>query len=170
VNRLKGTAMDFVTLLRRDHEKVSSLFHRIHSGFTQPDTPERHQLFRQLKQELNLHAAVEDLHVYRVFQQAESTRDEAHDALEAHRNIKTLLDELEAAPAYDHRWVAKFQELHKLVEAHVAAEENVMFRQTQAIMTAQEAEELGAAVETAKKAISRNAPTTEGGTPEETKR
>jgi hypothetical protein len=57
--------------------------------------------------------------------------------------------------------------LHKLVETHVAAEENGMFRKTEAVMTTQEAEELGATVEAAKQAISRNAPTTEGGTPEE---
>ena len=159
--------MDFVTLLRRS-EQVSSLFHQIQRGFGQPDTPERHRLFRQLKSELDLHAAVEDLHVYRVFQQAEPTRDEAHEALEAHRKIKILLDELEAAPAYDHTWVPKFQELQKLVEAHVATEENDMFRKTLAIMTPQEAEELGVTVETAKLAISHNAPTTEGGTPEQT--
>lgn len=160
--------MDFVTLLRRDHEKVSSLFNQIQRGFEQPDTPKRHRLFRQLKSELDLHAAVEDLHVYRVFQQAESTRNEAHDALEAHRKIKTLLDELEAAPAYDHKWIPKFEELHKLVETHVATEENEMFRKTEAVMTAQEAEELGVTVESAKQAISRNAPTTEGGTPDQT--
>src|ERR1051325_10008025 len=80
----KGTIMDFVTLLRRDHEKLSSIFDQIQGGFDQPDTPERHQLFRQLKRELELHAAVEDLQVYRIFQQAESTHDDAHDALEAH--------------------------------------------------------------------------------------
>jgi hemerythrin superfamily protein len=160
--------MDFFTLLRRDHEKVASLFQQIQRGFTEPDTPERHRLFAQLKRELDLHAAVEDLHVYRVFQQAEPTRDEAHEALEAHRQIKILLDELEAAPAYDHTWVPKFQTLHKLVEAHVATEENEMFRKTEAVMTAQEAEELGVIVETAKQAISRHAPTTEGGTPEQT--
>ncbi len=160
--------MDFVTLLRRDHEKVASLFHQIQRGFEQSDTPERHRLFRQLKRELELHAAVEDLHVYRVFQQAESTRDEAHDALEAHRKIKTLLDELAAAPAYDHTWVSKFQELHKHVEIHVSAEENEMFRKAAEVMTPQEAEELGVTVETAKRAISRDAPTTEGGTPEQT--
>ena len=72
--------MDFVTLLRRDHERVSSLFTQIQSGFEQPDTPERHRLFRHLKRELDLHAAVEDLHVYRVFQQAEATRDAAREA------------------------------------------------------------------------------------------
>jgi hypothetical protein len=115
---------------------------------------------------LELHAEVEDLHVYRVFQQAEATRDDAFKALEAHRKIKTLLDELEAARAYDHRWIAKFQDLQKAVEQHVATEENEMFRKAEGVLTPQEAEELGVKVETAKRAISRNAPTTEGGTPE----
>jgi hypothetical protein len=160
--------MNVFTLLRRDHEKVSSIFKQIYGEFGQPDTPERHRLFRQLKRELELHAEVEDLHVYRVFQQAESTRDDAREALEAHRKIKTLLDELEAAPAYEHQWVSKFQNLHKLVEKHVATEENEMFRKAKAVMTSQEADELGLKVETAKQAISRNAPTTEGGTPERT--
>ena len=160
--------MDFVTLLRRDHEKLSSIFKKIQGGFDQPDTPERHQLFRQLKKELELHSAVEDLQVYRIFQQAESTHDDAHEALEAHAKIKTLLDQLETAPAYDHKWVPQFQELQKLVEAHVATEENEMFRKTEAIMTSQEAEELGVAVASAKQAISHNAPTAEGGTPEQT--
>ena len=160
--------MDVFTLLRRDHEKVSSLFKQLQGGFGQPDTPERHRLFRQLKRELDVHAAVEDLHVYRVFQEAESTRDDAAKALEAHRKIKTLLDELEAAPAYDHQWGSKLQDLHKLVEKHVAAEESEMFRKAEGIMTPQEADELGTTVETAKQAISRNAPPTEGGTPEQT--
>lgn len=160
--------MDVFALLRRDHQKVSSLFNQLQREFEQPDTPERHRLFRELKTELELHAEVEDLHVYRVFQQAEPTRDDARKALEAHRKIKTLLDELDAAPAYDHQWVAKFQSLYKLVEKHVAEEENEMFRKAKQVMTPQEAEELGVKVETAKQAISRNAPSTEGGTPERT--
>ncbi len=41
--------MDFVTLLRRDHETVSSLFHQIQGGFDHPDTSERHRLVRQLE-------------------------------------------------------------------------------------------------------------------------
>ena len=160
--------MDVFALLRRDHENVSSMFQQIQQGFGLPDQPERNRLFQQLKRELELHAEVEDLHVYRVFQQAESTRDDAAEALEAHRKIKTILDELEAAPGHDHKWVAKFQDLHKLVDKHVATEEDEMFRKAKAVMTPQESEELGVAIQTAKQAIRRNAPTTEGGTPERT--
>jgi hypothetical protein len=158
--------MDFFTLLRQDHERAASIFKEIQRGFDQPDSSERHRLFQQLKKELDLHAEVEDLQVYRVFQQAETTRDDARDAMEAHRQIKILLDELEAAQTFDYRWVTKFQQLQKVVEAHVAMEENEMFRKTEAIMTPQEAEELGTAVQSAKEAIRHNAPPTEGGTPE----
>ncbi|MGD9726760.1 MAG: hemerythrin domain-containing protein [Nitrospiraceae bacterium] len=161
--------MNVFALLRQDHKTVSLLFQQIQDGFEKPDTPERHQLFRRLKDEMDLHAAVEDLHVYRVFQEAESTRDNAVAALEAHREIiKTLIDELEAASAYDHRWVPRFMDLGKLVEMHVALEENEMFRKAEAFMTPQEAEELGVTVQAAKQAIGRNAPTIEGGTPEQT--
>jgi len=160
--------MDFMTLLRRDHEKLSSMFKRIQQGFDRPDTPERHQLFQQLKRELELHAAVEDLHVYRAFQQSEFTHDDAHEAQEAHAKIKTILEQLETAQVYDHKWVSQFHELQKLVETHVAAEENEMFPKSEEFLTPQEAEELGVAVASGKQAISRNAPTTEGGTPEHT--
>ena len=160
--------MDFVTLLKRDHEKILSIFHQIQRGFDQPDTPDRHQLFRQLKSELELHAAVEDLHVYRVFQQSEFTHDDAHEAQEAHAKIKTILEQLETAQVYDHKWVSQFHELQKLIETHVDAEENEMFRKSEEFMTPQEAEELGVIITSAKQAISRNAPTTEGGTPERT--
>ena len=71
----------------------------------------------------------------------------------AHGKIKTLLDQLEISPDYDHKWVAQFQELQKLVEAHVAAEENEMFRKTEAIMTPQEAESLVLALQVRSKRL-----------------
>ena len=111
---------------------------------------------------------MEDLEVYRVFQQSEPTHDYAHEALEAHAEIKALLDQLDTAPSYDHKWVPQFQQLQKLVEAHVTSEENEMFRKAETIMRPQEAEELGVAIARAKQAICHNAPTAEGETPEQT--
>lgn len=56
--------MDFVTLLRQDYERVSSLFNQIQAGSD--------NLIRRnaIKRELDVHAAVEDLHVYRVNREA----------------------------------------------------------------------------------------------------
>src|SRR5688500_18148300 len=99
--------MDVFSVLRRDHETASSMFKKIQADIGQRDTLDRHDLFRLLKEELEHHAKVADLHVDRVYQQAEPTRDGAVDALEEHRKIKTLLDDLSGATKYDFRWVAK---------------------------------------------------------------
>ena len=158
--------MDVFTLLRQDHQKVSSMFQQIQNQIGAPDSFERRELFKKLKAELDVHAKVEDLHVYRVFQQAEPTRDSAAQALEAHKKIKTVLDELSTEGPYDSRWVTKFQELQRIVQQHVTAEELEMFAKASEVLTAQEAEELGVVVEAAKKEIKRGASTVEGGTPE----
>ena len=59
-------------------DRIEQAIQQIQRGLGDPDSPERHRLFRQLRSELELHAAVEDLHVYRVFQQSEPTSDETH--------------------------------------------------------------------------------------------
>jgi hemerythrin HHE cation binding domain-containing protein len=65
--------MDVFTVLREDHQTAESIFQKIERQFGEADTPERHELFRRLKAELDLHAKVEDLHVYRVFQRRRGT-------------------------------------------------------------------------------------------------
>jgi hemerythrin superfamily protein len=158
--------MDVFTVLRQDHQTVSSLFKKIEALVGESDSTKRREMFQQLKAELDLHAKVEDLHVYRVFQQAEPTRDGAAQALEAHRKIKTVLDELAASTTYDFRWISKLRELRQVVEQHVAAEEQDLFTKAREVLTPQEAEELGVTVEAAKKDIQRDASPQCGGTPE----
>jgi hemerythrin superfamily protein len=162
----REAAMEIFTLLRGDHRAAESIFQKIESRFGEAETPEWHELFRRLKAHLDLHAQVEDLHVYRVFQQGEATRDSTAQALEAHRKIKTLLDELASTRSYDFKWVSKFKELHQIVAQHVATEEQEMFSKGRQVLTFQEAEELGRIVEAAKRDISHGAPTAAGGTPE----
>ena len=60
--------MDALRLLQQDHELASVLMHRIKDEFRQTDSSARLQMFQQLKDALILHARVEELHVYPVFQ------------------------------------------------------------------------------------------------------
>jgi len=157
--------MDVFTLLRRDHERLRALCANILSQVGQADPAERQAGFRELRAELELHAQVEDLHVYRVFQQAEPTREAAARALEAHRQIKALLDRLGALAPGDWHWVTTFRELHQAVEQHIAEEEQEMFAQAPRVLTSGEAEELGAAVEVAKQEVRGEVPPPAGGLP-----
>lgn len=157
--------MDAFYLLQQDHRAVSSLMDRIkaHTGETGTS---RLVMYQQVKAALELHARVEELHVYPVFQQAEVTRNDAAKALEDHRRVKTRLDELAGMPQTDFRWVRTFNELHKAVVDHMTMEEQELFGHAGEVLTRQEAEELGTKVESAKKALHGEAPAPAGGIPD----
>ena len=154
--------MNVFTTLKQDHERVLSLFTKLRA---QQGGAERQELFRTIKTELEQHSQIEDLHVYRVFQQAEPTRDSAAAALEAHRRIQVLLDELTALSPDNGRWTTQIGALNETVESHVRSEEQDMFAKAASVMTAQEAEELGAAVERARQVLKGKASPPAGGIP-----
>lgn len=150
--------------LQRDHRQVSSLLQRIRAQFGQERSSPL-DLFLELKRVLETHARVEELHVYPVFQQSEVTRDNAAQALEDHRQIKTLLEALEGK-AVDFQWVQKFDDLAAVTERHMRMEEVELFDESDNVMTPAEAEELEALVETAKKEVHGEASLPAGGIPD----
>jgi hemerythrin superfamily protein len=158
--------MDALRLLQQEHEQASVLMHRIKDDFGQTDSSARLQMFQQLRDALLLHARVEELHMYPVFQQAETTRDSARQALDDHRTIKVLLEEIDGMPPSGSQWVAKFNELHEIVTRHMKMEEEELFGHAGKVFTRQEAEELGRKVEAAKKEVRGAAPAPAGGIPD----
>ena len=158
--------MDAFQLLQRDHQEAIVLMNRIKAEFGKADVSARLEIFHQLKEALMLHARVEELHVYQVFQQAEITRDTAKTALEDHRAIKGLLEGLAEMPSSGFEWVAKFNDLYERVARHMKMEEDELFGHAGEVLTQQEAEELGSKVDVAKKEIRGEAPAPAGGLPE----
>jgi len=156
--------MDAVTLLEHDHRETSSLIQSIKAQLGKEKVSPL-ETFAQLKHSLEMHARVEELHVYQVFQQSEVTRDSAAQALEDHRRIKTLLDELATFPSADFGWVQKFNDLVAAVERHIQMEELELLGQADQVMTHEEREELGDLVQTAKKELEGKAPLPAGGIP-----
>ena len=157
--------MDAFNLLQQDHRHASSLMSRIKAHIGHADSSSV-QTFQELKIALDLHARVEELHVYPVFQQSEITRDSAAKALDAHRKIKVLLEELAGMPRVDYRWVQKFNELYEAVGRHMQMEEEELFGQAGEVLTRQEAEELGTNVQVAKREVAGEGPAPAGGIPE----
>lgn len=158
--------MDALRLLQQDHEQASRLMREIKGTFGQVDSSGRLKMFRELKNALLLHAQVEELHVYRVFQQSEITRDSARQALDDHRTMKVQLEELEGMPASGPQWVTKFNEFYEAATRHMKMEEGDLFGHAAEVLTRQEAEELGTNIEVAKKEIRGEAPAPAGGIPE----
>jgi hypothetical protein len=158
--------MDALRLLQHDHQQASVLMNRIKADFGQADASARRQMFQQLKAMLTVHARVEELHVYPVFQQAEVTRDSAAHALDDHRTMKVLLEALDGMPPSGFQWVNKFNELYESATRHMRMEEEELFGHAGEVFTRQEAEELGTKVEVAKKEVQGAAPAPAGGIPE----
>lgn len=141
--------MNAFTLLKQDHEKVAGIMEKI-DGTTERATKGREELFTQLKNELDIHARIEEEILYPTLEEYEETRDISLEAYEEHALVKQLLEELAAAPKDDERWTAKFTVLKENVEHHVEEEEGEMFKKARKVLSEDEIENLGDRLQEAK--------------------
>jgi hemerythrin-like domain-containing protein len=133
--------MDAFELLKNDHAKVSSLFDRIEPA---TDATTRRQLFAQLKQELTIHAHIEETILYPVLKAKAETREITEEGYEEHQEVKELLAELEATPPDSEEWSDLITELRENVEHHVEEEEGEMFTQAREVLSEQQINDIGA--------------------------
>ena len=141
--------MDAFELLKKDHEKVSGIFEKLDST-TERGVKTREELFTQLKQELDVHARIEEEILYPVLKEAKETEDLTLEAYEEHNVVKQLLAELEALPKDDETWGAKLTVLKENVEHHVEEEEGELFDGAREVLSREQIEELGTRLEEAK--------------------
>jgi iron-sulfur cluster repair protein YtfE (RIC family) len=142
--------MDAFELLKQDHEKVSGIFEKLEPT-TENAVKTREELFAKLKNELDIHARIEEQIFYPAIKQAEETHDITLEAFEEHRVVKRLLSELEAMPVDNEQWGAKLKVLKENVEHHVEEEEGEMFPSARKVLSEEQINDLGARMEAAKK-------------------
>lgn len=141
--------MNAFTLLKADHKKVAEIMETI-DGTTERAVKGREDLFTRLKNELDLHARIEEQIFYPALEEAEKTRDIALEAYEEHRLVKQLLKELEREPKDDEKWTAKFTVLKESIEHHVEEEEGEMFKKARQVLSDEQIEILGDRLQAAK--------------------
>jgi len=142
--------MDAITLLKTDHEKVAGIFEKLDET-TERAEKTREELFTKLKQELDLHAHIEEKIFYPAIKQAEETREITMEALQEHHVVKVLLRELDAMGVTSETWTAKLKVLKENVEHHVEEEEEEMFPKARTVLSKEQLEELGALMEEEKR-------------------
>jgi iron-sulfur cluster repair protein YtfE (RIC family) len=142
--------MNAFTLLKEDHQKVAGILEKI-DATTERGVKTREELFTQLKNELDVHAEIEETIFYPALEQHEETRDITLEGIEEHRIVKELLAELDAMSKDDEIWTAKMTVLKENVEHHVEEEEGEMFPKARKALTKEEIEALGTRLEAAKK-------------------
>lgn len=138
--------MDAFNLLKTDHRNVAELFERLEST----SGKRKLRVFEQIKEELDLHAHIEEKIFYPALENQAKTRDLILEAYEEHKQVKSLLRELSRSRAADEEWQAKAKVLQENVEHHVEEEENELFVKAQAAIGEEELEELGDRMEAEK--------------------
>lgn len=143
-------SMNAFALLRADHERVVGMLEIIENT-TEVAGNGRDELFSRLKDELDLHAKIEEEIFYPALEETEETREITLEAYEEHRFVKELLSELEVEPKDTGEWTAKFTVLKENVEYHVEEEEGEMFKKAREVLSEEEFELLGDRIQEAKR-------------------
>ena len=142
--------MNAFQLLKEDHQKVSGIFQQLEPT-TERAEKTRTELFARLKEELDVHARIEEAVFYPAIKQAAETREIVLEGFEEHHVIKMLLKELEGMPVDTEQWAAKCKVLQENVEHHVEEEEGEMFQKARDVLTEEQINDLGARMEEEKK-------------------
>jgi len=139
--------MDALELLKQDHQKVKELFEKAEEA----DGKEQEKIFDQIKTELETHARIEETVFYPAVQEHEELKDMVLESLEEHKQIKTLLREMDNLASDSEKFEPKLKVLMENVEHHAEEEEEgKMFPKLRQIMGKQKLEQLGADLEEAK--------------------
>jgi iron-sulfur cluster repair protein YtfE (RIC family) len=144
--------MNAFQLLKEDHQKVSGIFQQLEPT-TERAEKTRTELFARLKDELDVHARIEETIFYPAIKQEAETREIVLEGFEEHHVVKMLLKELEALPVDTEQWTAKLKVLQENVEHHVEEEEGEMFQKARQVLTEEQINRLGARMEEEKKRL-----------------
>jgi iron-sulfur cluster repair protein YtfE (RIC family) len=134
--------MNAFELLKADHEKVSGIFERIEET-EEADLAMRQNWFARLRNELEIHAHLEESIFYPALKQAADTRDLVFEAIEEHQEVKVLITEIEGMAVDNDEWGDRIEDLKDAVEHHVEEEENEMFDKARDVLSQEEIEDLG---------------------------
>ena len=142
--------MNAFQLLKEDHQKVSGIFQQLEPT-TERAEKTRTELFAKLKQELDIHAHIEETIFYPAIKQEAETREIVLEGFEEHAVVKRLLRELDGGEVTSEQWTAKLKVLQENVEHHVEEEEEEMFQKSRQVLSEDEINTLGERMEREKK-------------------
>src|SRR4051794_24115134 len=109
--------MTFRTLMQAGPAKVNELFAKL-SETSEGAVKTREKLFSELKAELELHANLEEQHLFPVLRRNAETKGLVADAIKDNKELRAKLAELEALPKNDEAFPEQLKELQKTFRQH----------------------------------------------------
>ena len=138
--------MDAIELLKADHKKVRRLLTELEET-TSRATKTRTELLPKIKQEIEIHATIEEEIFYPAFQAAaknEEDRRMVFEALAEHKAAGDVtLQDLASSDINSDEFGGKAKVLKELIEHHAGEEEKEMFPRARELLGEDTLQELG---------------------------
>lgn len=119
--------------LRESHERQRAFCSAVTE--TSGDTPERRELFDQLKTELAAHSLAEDRHFYVPLMAHDAGIDLSRHAIAEHHEIDEMVEALEKSEPSSPAWLPQARKLAEKVEHHLQEEEHRFFQMAGKLLT-----------------------------------
>ena len=132
--------------LRESHELQRTLYRQLTE--TSGDTPERQELFDQLKLELTAHELAEERHFYIPLMAHDAGIDLSRHAISEHHQLDELIESLEEADPATPAWLPLAKKLAEKVEHHLKEEEHRFFQMAGKLLTEKQKTALAASYRT----------------------
>jgi hypothetical protein len=136
------TGEDILSVLKRDHRKVTELFAEIEAT-SEKELQLRKDLFLRLKTELTIHSETEEKLFYSKLQVDLEISEDVDHAFEEHNEIRGYLDQLSSLNPANNEWLVQLKNLKNTVNHHVMEEEGKMFQEAKTVLSEEQLLELG---------------------------
>lgn len=118
--------MNIFEAIRKDHDTQRDLLKQLIE--TTGDTTKRDALFRDLKNELEVHANGEERHFYKPLISNDMMQEKARHGIAEHHEIDELIQQLEDVDYDSSAWLKIAKDLKEKVEHHLEDEEHIFFQ------------------------------------------
>ena len=112
--------------LREDHERQRDLINALVR--THGDTDERREIYSELREELEVHAAAEEQAFYRHLMASDLTLEKARHSVAEHKELDDLLEALTETDPSSPGWLPQAKALRERLLHHLEEEEHEVFQ------------------------------------------
>lgn len=126
--------MNIFEALRTDHDTQRELADQVIA--TSGDTPERDDLYQQLKVELKAHAAAEERHFYIPLLEDDATQEKSRHSVAEHHEMDEMMEALDELDYSSPAWLVQAKKLHHRLFHHLREEEHEVFQMAGKVLTA----------------------------------
>lgn len=133
--------MDIFEQLKKEHQEVNDILEQIKNS-ANPDPDERKDLLLKLKLALLPHTKAEQKTLYNRLKEEEEMKDQIKEAEEEHKDVETMLVELEKMDPGSEEWMKQVGTLEENIKHHVTQEETEMFDKAKELLADPEPKEI----------------------------